>query len=141
MDIPAFQQSRTRSDVMRNTAIAAITTVVLNLVLYVIADAAGWIPENLTGTAENFGPVAIIVSTVLPIILGGILLAVLINRTNHPVLMFSLIAAVTFIASLSAPLTVSGASMSFKAVLVTMHVITAGLGTILLLRGVDDEPE
>ena len=29
MDMPAFQQSRTRSDIMRNTGIAAITTVVL----------------------------------------------------------------------------------------------------------------
>jgi len=141
MDIPAFQQSRTRSDIMRNTVVAAIVTVVLNLILYFIADAAGWIPDDLTGTAENFGIPAIIVTTIVPIVLGGILLSLLIKWTNHPVLMFSLIAAVTFIASLSAPLTVAGASTSFKIVLVVMHVITAGLGTVILLRGVDDEPE
>ena len=141
MDIPAFQQSRTRSDIMRNTVAAAIVTVVLNLILYFIADAAGWIPDDLTGTAENFGIPAIIVTTIVPIVLGGILLSLLIKWTNHPVLMFSLIAAVTFIASLSAPLTVAGASTSFKIVLVVMHVITAGLGTVILLRGVDDEPE
>ena len=141
MDIPAFQQSRTRSDIMRNTGIAAITTVVLNLILYFIADAAGWIPDNLTGNAENFGIPAIIISTIIPIVLGGILLSLLLSWTSHPVIMFSLIAAVTFIASLSAPLTVSGAETSFQAVLVAMHVITAGVGTVILLRGVDDEPE
>jgi uncharacterized membrane protein YeaQ/YmgE (transglycosylase-associated protein family) len=141
MDIPAFQQSRTRSDIMRNTGIAAVTTVVLNLIVYFIADAAGWIPDKLTGNAENFGVPAIIITTIIPIVLGGILLSLLISWTNHPVIMFSLIAAVTFIASLSAPLTVSEADTSFKAVMVLMHVITAGLGTVILLRGVDDEPE
>jgi hypothetical protein len=141
MDVPAFQQSRTRSDIMRNTGIAAVVTVVLNLIVYFIADAAGWIPDHRTGNAENFGIPAIIVSTIIPIVLGGILLSLLISWTSHPVIMFSLIAAVTFIASLSAPLTVSGADASFKAVLVSMHVITAGLGTVILLRGVDDEPE
>lgn len=141
MDIPAFQQSRTRSDIVRNTGIAAVTTVVLNLVVYFIADAAGWIPDDLTGNAESFGPVAIMVSTIVPIVLGGILLMLLISWTSHPVIMFSLIAAVTFIASLSAPLTIAGASATFKTVLIVMHVITAGVGTFLLLRGVDDEPE
>lgn len=141
MDIPVFQQTRTRSDVLRSTIIAIAVTVVLNLALYFVADAAGWIPEELTGTAESFGPLAIILSTTIPLVLGGILLTLLIKWTNHPVLMFALIAAVTFIASLSAPLTVSGADASFKTVLVLMHVLTAGLGTVILLRGVDDEPE
>jgi peptidoglycan/LPS O-acetylase OafA/YrhL len=141
MDIPAFQQSKTRSDIVRNTGIAALVTTVLNLVVYFIADAAGWIPDNLTGNAANFGVVAIIISTIIPIVLGGVLLMLLISWTNHPVIMFSLIAAVAFIASLSAPLSIGEASTSFKSVLVLMHVITAGLGTAILLRGVDDEPE
>lgn len=137
---PLFNQTE-RSTVLRNTVVAVITTLVINVALYFIADAAGWIPETLPERADQFGLPAVIMYTVLPLIAGGILLSFLVMWTNHPVIMFALIAAVVFIASLFAPLSIAGASTSFRMVLIAMHLVAAILGTFLLLRNVDDEPE
>lgn len=127
--------------IVRNTITAVIVTVVLNLVVYFIGDLAGWIPDDLPGRAEQFNIPALIASTVVPIILGGLVLMLLIRITAHPVIMFCLIAAIAFIITLVAPLTVAGASTSFRAFLVSLHVITVVVGTALLLRGVADAPE
>jgi|GEM_PF-2717595 len=127
--------------IVRNTAMAAITALVLNLAMYVIGDQAGWIPDKLPARADAFGVPAIILSTLIPIIAGGVVLTLLVHNTSHPVLMFCLIASVVFIATLVAPLSVAGASVSFRVFLVSLHVITAVVGTGLLIRGVADEPE
>ena len=127
--------------VMRNTIIAAFTTVALNLVLYFIGEAAGWIPDTLPERADNFGIPAIIASTLIPVVGGGILLLILIHTTHHPVLMFCLISSVVFIATLVAPLSVAGASTSFRTFLVALHLITVIVGVTLLIRNVADEPE
>lgn len=135
-----FVASR-NSLVMRNTIIAAIVTVVLNLVVYFIGDRAGWIPDELPGTAETFGIPAIIISTLIPIIGGGVVLTLLIHATTHPVRMFCMIAAVVFIVTLVGPLSVAGASTSFRSFLVILHVITAAVGIVLLIRDVAEEPQ
>jgi hypothetical protein len=140
MDSTGFVASDNRL-VMRNTIIAAITTIVLNLVVYFIGDAAGWIPDDLPERADNFGIPAIIVSTLIPIIGGGIVLTLLIHTTTHPVLMFCLISSVVFIATLAAPLSVAGSHRSFATFLVALHVITVVVGVALLIRNVADEPE
>jgi hypothetical protein len=140
MDSTGFIASENKL-IMRNTIIAAITTVVLNLVMYFIGDAAGWIPDTLPERAENFGIPAVIASTVIPVIAGGIVLTLLIHMTNHPVLLFCLIASVVFIATLAAPLSVAGSSRSFATFLVMLHVITVVVGVALLTRNVADEPE
>lgn len=127
--------------VMRNMVTALIATVVLNLIVYVIGDAAGWIPDPLPADAETFGIPAIIFSTIIPVVLGGVLLSILVHTTTHPVRMFTMIAAVVFIATLFAPLSVAGASTSFRMFLVALHIITAVVGTVLLIRGVEDEEQ
>lgn len=139
MNTSALSTHTERSTVWRNTAIAIITTLVINVALYFVADAAGWIPEPLPERAEGFGLPAVILYTALPLLAGGILLTFLVMWTSHPVIMFALIAAVVFIGSMIAPLSIAGASTSFRAVLVAMHVIAAVLGTSLLLRDVDDD--
>lgn len=142
MQASTFDDQRTGPGVIaRNTFYAIITVLVLNLVTYFVSDAAGWIPEELPESAEAFGIVPVILYSIIPLLLGGVLLALLCRWTSHPVLMFALIAAVVFIASLAAPLTLAGASTSFKMVLVAMHVITAAVGTAILLWNVADEPE
>jgi uncharacterized membrane protein YeaQ/YmgE (transglycosylase-associated protein family) len=142
MHVSTFDDQRTGLGVIaRNTLYAVFTVLVLNLVVYFVSDAAGWIPENLPERAEDFGLMPVILYSVIPLLLGGGLLALLCRLTNHPVIMFALIAAVVFIASLVAPLSLAGASTSFKLVLVAMHVITAVVGTAVLLWNVADEPE
>ena len=140
MNTTQFAPSGTRI-VMRNMVMALIATVVLNLVVYFIGESAGWIPDSLPSGAETFGIPAIIASTVGPIVLGGVLLAILVHTTTHPVRMFALIAAVVFIATLFAPLSVAGASTAFRSFLVALHVITALVGTILLIWGIEDEEQ
>lgn len=140
MDSTDFIASDNRL-IMRNTVIAAIATVVLNLLVYAIGNMAGWIPDDLPSRADNFGIPAIIASTLIPVVGGGILLTILIHTTHHPVLMFCLISSVVFIATLVAPLSVAGASTSFRAFLVSLHLITVVVGVALLIRGVADEPE
>jgi uncharacterized membrane protein YeaQ/YmgE (transglycosylase-associated protein family) len=130
-----------RSVIWRNAGIAIVVTLVLNVVLYFIGDAVGWIPDDLPERAEQFGLPAVIIYTVVPLLAGALLLSLLVRWTSHPVIMFSLIAAVIFIASLFAPLSVAGASTSFRTLLVAMHIVVAVIGTAILLRGVWDEPE
>jgi uncharacterized membrane protein YeaQ/YmgE (transglycosylase-associated protein family) len=130
-----------RSRIFRNTGIAAVVTLAINLVLHFVGEAAGWIPDELPERASNYGLISVILYTLLPIIAGGVLLSLLVSWTSHPVIMFSLIAAVVFIASLFAPLSIAGASVSFRSLLVAMHVFTAVVGTFILLQGVYDEPE
>ncbi len=127
--------------IMRNTMIAAVVTLGLNLALYFIGDAAGWIPDELPERAEQFGLPALILSTVVPILVGGVVLVILVHTTNHPVLMFCLIASVAFIATLVAPLSIAGASTAFRTFLVSLHLVTVVVGTALLVRNVADEPE
>lgn len=127
--------------VMRNTVTAAVVTLVLNLALYFIGDAAGWIPDELPERAEQFGIPALILYTVIPIIASGLVLTILVHTTNHPVILFCLIASVAFIATLVAPLSIAGASMAFRVFLVALHIVTVVVGTALLVRNVADEPE
>ena len=142
MQVSTFDEQRTGIGVIvRNTFSAIVVVLVLNLVLYFIADSAGWIPDTLPESAEAFGLGAVMLYSIIPLVLGGVLLALLCRWTTHPVIMFALIAAVVFIASLAAPLTLAGATTSFKLVLVAMHVITAVIGTVILLWNVADEPE
>lgn len=140
MDTTNFVASE-NSLIVRNTVIAAITALVLNLILYTIGEQAGWIPDNLPSRAEAFGLPALIASTLIPIVGGGILLTILIHVSHHPVLMFCLISSVVFIATLVAPLSVAGASTSFRLFLVSLHLVTVIVGVTLLIRGVADEPE
>lgn len=142
MQASTFDDQRTGFGVIvRNTLYAIITVLVLNLVVYFVSDAAGWIPETLPESAEAFGMVSVILYSIIPLALGGVVLTMLCRWTNHPVLMFALMAAVVFIASLVAPLTIAGASTSLTLVMVAMHVITAVVGTSILLWNVADEPE
>jgi uncharacterized membrane protein YeaQ/YmgE (transglycosylase-associated protein family) len=142
MQASTFDDQRTGfSIIARNTLYAVITVLVLNLVVYFVSDAVGWIPETLPERAEAFGLVTVILYSIIPLLLGGVLLTLLCRWTNHPVIMFALIAAVVFIASLVAPLTLAGTATSFKMVLVAMHVITAVVGSAILLWRVADETE
>lgn len=130
-----------RSVIWRNAGLAIVVTLILNVALYFIGDAAGWIPDDLPERAEQFGLPAVIGYTIVPLLAGALLLSFLVRLTSHPVIMFSLIAAVVFIASLFAPLSIAGVSTSFRTLLVAMHVVVAVIGTAILLRGVWDEPE
>jgi uncharacterized membrane protein YeaQ/YmgE (transglycosylase-associated protein family) len=130
-----------RSVIWRNAVVAIVVTLVLNVVLYFVADAAGWIPDDLPERAEQFGLPAVIMYTIVPLLGAALLLSLLVRWTSHPVIMYSLIAAVVFIASLFAPLSIAGASTSFRTVLVLMHIIVAVIGSVILLRNVYDEPE
>lgn len=142
MQVSTFDEQRTGVGIIaRNTFYAVVAVLILNLVVYFISDATGWIPERLPASADPFGLGTVILYSIIPLVLGGVLLALLCRWTNHPVLMFALIAAVVFIASLAAPLTLAEAATSFKIVLVTMHVITAVVGVAFLLWEVADEPE
>lgn len=127
--------------IVRNTITAAIVTLLLNLALYFIGDAAGWIPDELPERAEGFGVLTVILYTVIPIVAGGLVLDFLVHKSNHPVILFCLIASVAFIATLVAPLSIAGASSTFRTFLVVLHLVTVVVGTVLLVRNVAEEPE
>lgn len=127
--------------IVRNTITAMVVTLVLNLALYFLGDVAGWIPDELPERAEGFGVLTIILYTVIPIVAGGVVLTILVHKSNHPVILFSLIASVAFIATLVAPLSIAGASRTFRTFLVVLHLVTVVVGTMLLVRNVAEEPE
>lgn len=70
----------------------------------------------------------------LPIIPGGILLALLARFTRAPRRVFVIIAAIVAVLSLTSPLTIADAPGEMKATLVVMHIVAAVVGVGALLR-------
>lgn len=134
------RQADGRGMILRNTGIAVIAATVLNVVLYFIGQAAGWVPDPLPESAGTFSLMTVIISTAVPLAIAGGLLMILNDRTRNPLRIFVMIAAIVFIMSLFAPLTVAGTTVAFRMLLVAMHVVAAVIGVGLLIRGVR-EPE
>jgi hypothetical protein len=101
---------------------------VANVILFVIGQGMGAIPEGYTlSNGQVFGAAAVISMTIMPSVLAGILYAVLgaVGRIRRPVTVFRLIALVVFILSLASPFTLPGAGAGFIFVLEVMHVAAA----------------
>jgi magnesium-transporting ATPase (P-type) len=120
--------------IWRWTLIAAVVSLVANLVLYFLGVANDWIPEDRPGSTDNFSLVSVILASVIPVLLFGGLMVYLANHAPRASRLFEIILLVVLIIAVMVPFTLQGLEDSFQYVLVAMHIITAGsiLGLTLL---------
>ncbi len=123
---------------LRATPIAAVLAAIANAIVYAIARAADTLPSDVLvdtpGGKQSIGLLAVITASALPIILGGILLALLARLARTPRRIFVIITAIVTILSLISPLTIADAPGKMKATLVVMHIVAAVVGPGALLR-------
>jgi hypothetical protein len=137
---PADRSSRIPlSRVAIATIAAVIVVVVANSIVYLLADAAGAFPsdvtmENWNGDQEAIGLGAVIFVSAITMIVAGIVLGIVSLVSRRPQRSFSVIAAIVFVISLYPPFTIPDAPGDMILALLFMHVIAAGAGVLILLR-------
>jgi Family of unknown function (DUF6069) len=109
--------------------LAGVGAVVANALIYLIASAAGAIPETvlIPGMNQPITMVLVILSSFFPAILAAVLLALLNRFTRRPVRLFRIIAAVLLLISFVNPLTIPGAPLTMILALDLMHIVAAAI--------------
>jgi hypothetical protein len=126
---------------LRATPIAAVLAAAANAIVYAIARAADTLPSDVLvdtpGGKQAIGLAAVIFATAIPIILGGVVLALLARFTRAPRQIFLVLAAILTLLSLISPLTIPDAPGDMKATLIVMHIVAAvGVGALFRLSRV-----
>lgn len=120
------------------TPLAAVVAAALNALIFLIGRAGGTLTDDVGLTINGqtqpltLGPV--IGSTIVPILVAGVLLALLGRFARRPIRVFTIVAAVVFVLSLATPFTLPGADLAYRATLLLMHVMAAAVAVGLLTR-------
>ncbi|MGL5889809.1 MAG: DUF6069 family protein [Bacteroidia bacterium] len=124
----------TASKILLNTGLAAVTAVVINVIVYYVFKAMGGFPEDFI-IPQAQGPLTIapvIISSLLTAIVAG-LIYLLINRfTGKPQLIFRIIAIVVFLLSVYSPIAIPDAPGAMIWGLELMHLVSAAVIVWLL---------
>jgi hypothetical protein len=111
--------------------LAGLAATVANVVVYLIASAAGAIPQTvLIPTPGGPMPVtvaAVIINSFLPAIVAGVFLALLNRFTRRPVRIFRIVSVVLLLLSFANPFTIPGAPIVMIVALNLMHVVAAAI--------------
>lgn len=121
------------------TIAAVVVVVVANSIVFLLADAVGAFPaditmENVSGDEEAIGLGAVIFISTITMIVAGIILAGISLVSRRPQRAFSVLAAIVFLITLYPPFTIPDAPGDMIVALLLMHVIAAGAGVLVLLR-------
>jgi hypothetical protein len=110
-----------------SSLLAGLGAAVANVVVYYIVSAAGAIPQTVLIPGMNLPVtvVPVILNSIVPAILAGVLLALLNRFTRRPVRIFRIVAAVLLVLSFANPLTIPGAPLSMILALDFMHIVAA----------------
>lgn len=117
--------------IWRYTAIATIASLVLNLVLYLVGRSVNWIPESMPSSTETFSLTSVILMSVIPVVLFGALMAWLSGHAPRASRLFAIIVTVVLILAVMVPFTLDGIDDSFRLLLISMHIVTAGCCLVL----------
>jgi hypothetical protein len=113
----------------RGVATAAIVAAAANLVVYAVArllDAELLVPEGPgSDTTIRLGPGPVVVATVLPLVVAGVLAVVLARRARRPARAFTAVVVAGLVLSF-VPLLTADLSAGTTVALALMHPIVAG---------------
>lgn len=112
--------------IWRMTAIMAGVSLVLNIILFFVGTAAGWIPDDMPEATEMFSLVSVILASVIPVFIFGALMVFLANHAPRASRLFTMILLVVLIVAVMIPLVLQDVPTSFQFTLVAMHIVTAG---------------
>lgn len=111
--------------IWRSTAILAGIALVVNVALFFVGDAAGWIPDDMPTSTETFSLVSVILASTIPVGLFGFLMVYLANHLPRASRLFTIILLVVLLLAVMFPLVLRDIDSSFRMVLVAMHIVTA----------------
>jgi hypothetical protein len=117
----------TIGNTLKNTGIAAGVALVINLALFFIAKSMGWISDDyIVADQGPVSPIAVIFSTVVSSLIGGILYWILSNYVPYGVIIFWIIAIVVLFWSYFNPAkAIANVPDSMALILNVMHNVVA----------------
>jgi hypothetical protein len=109
--------------------LAGIGAVIVNVVIFFLASAAGAIPQTVLvpGVNQPVTVVPVILQSFVPAIPAGVLLALLNRFTRRPIRIFRIVAAILLVISFANPFTIPGAPLEMILVLNFMHIVAAAI--------------
>ena len=116
------------------TLVAAGVAAVINAIIFIIGDALGAFPKTvlLPSNNEPLSLGAVIFISIVGVIAGGIVFAVIGRFSRRPIRLFTIVALVFLVLSFGSPFSVPNAPAGYIIALLLMHVV-AGLAIIGLL--------
>ncbi len=130
--LDTFRTSPSRLALAGATAIAV--AILVNVAIYLVAWAMGFIPDDLPPEGEGIGIGAIVIVCILTIAVATICLGLFARFSKHPVRNFTILAAIVFFTSIQAPRGIEGAKPQLVLTLMLMHVATAVIAWWVLTR-------
>jgi Family of unknown function (DUF6069) len=128
-----MQVSKLNSAALLKAApLAGLIAAAINAVLYLIGDATGLMDKSVgMPSPEGVQPITlmpVIMASILPSIVAGIVLALLNRFTANPMRVFGILAAALLLFSLSGPFTsIPGIPTGMALLLCVMHSVVAGV--------------
>lgn len=114
--------------------LAAGGAAIVNGIIFVIAEAAGFIPRNfvieLVGQSLSLAPV--VGSTIVGVIIGAVVFAIMGRFARRPISLFRIVAIVVLVLSFAQPLLIAGAPLSMILTLELMHIVAGAFAIGLL---------
>lgn len=117
---------------------AALAAAAVNSLVYAIAESAGALPNDvLVPTAGGEKPLSlsdVLFATILPLIAGAIVLAVVARFARRPLRVFWSVSLVVLVLSLGSPMSLPDAPSSMVTALSLMHLVAACVGLPVLTK-------
>lgn len=109
--------------------LAGLIAAVLNAILFLIGSSTGAIPADfiIPNAGQPLTIVPVLVSSFLPAVAGGLLLAVLNRFTKRPLRIFTIITLAILVFSFIGPLGIPSAPVGLIVILELMHVVVVGV--------------
>lgn len=109
--------------------LAGLIAAVLNAILFLIGSSTGAIPADfiIPNAGQPLTIVPVLVSSFLPAIAGGLLLALLNRFTKRPLRIFTIITIAILVLSFIGPLGIPGAPIGMIIILELIHVVVVGV--------------
>jgi hypothetical protein len=119
------------SALLKAAPIAAAIAAAINTVLYFIGDALGWMDKtvgvpNSDGTIQSITLVPVLISSIVPVLIGAGILALLNRFTTNPMRIFGIICIVVVLVTFANPfLAIPNVPTSMGIWLNVMHIVVA----------------
>lgn len=116
--------------------VTAVIAAVINTIIYFIGKAAGAFPESIIIPNAN-APLKlppVILASLIGVLVGGIVFAVIARFSKKPISVFQIVAAVVLILSLATPFQIPNAPLGMVLLLELMHLIAGSLAIWLMPR-------
>ncbi len=116
--------------------LAGLVAAAINTVLFFVGGAAGAVPQNviIPNAGQPLTVIPVIISSILPSVVAGLVLALLNRFTKKPLLVFNIIAGVFLVLSFFSPLSIPGAPTNMIVLLNVMHAVVAGAVVVAFNR-------